>query len=252
MIGAMTNADAATGQQEATETDSLGRPITRGNHAAKLQKEVDEELGLEKENIKRTYHQRQERARLLALHRRLVPEFRPAGGPTPKYDASWMPKRVYDLLSDPELLYTKKIVANHLGVAESTFREWRNIYPELSAAVAQGLANQEAWLGTRMAQGEKYSASIYAVLKNLHDWKEKTEDTFKLDIADALAAQEKGAKRVDWDRTRPDPLAARRSLPVIDAVPTDPAPPTHTPTPPPQPTGEGTHAGGDASAPVAA
>lgn len=235
----MDDTKTATDEQEGQETDRLGRAVTRGSHAAKLQKEVDEALGLEKEQLRRTYAQRVERARLLALHKQLVPEYRPPNKAESGYDASWMPKKVYDLLSDPELLYTKKVVAGHLGVSESTFREWRAIHPELSAAVAQGLANQEAWLGTRMAQGEKYAASIYAVLKNLHDWKEKTEETHKLSIGEALEAQSTGAKRVDWDRVRPDPLAAAKPpLPVIDVAPT---PPTPHATPPP-------HAAGDSGA----
>lgn len=66
---------------------------------------------------------------------------------------------------------------------------------------------QEAWLATQMAGGMKYSASMYAVLKNLHEWKETQETTHKLGIGEALEQQRTGARRVDWDRSRPDPLA---------------------------------------------
>ncbi len=204
-----------------TDTTTVSPP--RGAHVQKAQAERDEY---------RSNQSRIERQRDIELHRRLVPAFRPAGGTESKYDASWMPEKVYTLLCDLDLIFTKKLIAGHLGVAESTFRSWQSIYPELSASVAQGLAVQEAWLASQMARGMKYSASMYAVLKNLHEWKETVENTHKLGIGEALEAQKTGARRVDWDRSRPDPLAP----PVIDAQLVPPASPAPTHTPPPAPT----------------
>lgn len=223
----MTNADAATGQQDATRPGGTGGQIHDANKA------------LASDEAKSLY-QRQKEA--------LAVTFRPPskmGAPT-KYE-DWMPAKVFDLLTNRDVIFTKKMIATRLGITTETLRQWVNIHEDLSAAIAQGLAEQEGWLASIMATGMKYSASTYAVLKNLHDWKEKTEDTHKLSIGEALEQQQQGAKRVDWDRTRPDPLAAaKRALPVVDVVHT-PTPPTHTPTPPPH-EGEGTH--GDASAPA--
>lgn len=179
----------------------------RGAHVQKTQQIMDAETGRNLPEDTRTHAQRMERARLLALHKRLVPEYKAEGAET-KYQVEWMPKAVYDMLCDSELINTKKTISAHLGVHESTLRRWQNIYPELGAAVARGLAMQEAWLATQMAGGMKYSASMYAVLKNLHDWKETTENVHKLSIGDAMDQQRDGAKRVDWDRVRPRVIEA--------------------------------------------
>lgn len=197
--------------------DAIAPP--RGAHVQKTQQIIDEGTGRGLPEDRQTHAQRMERARLLALHKRLVPEYK-AEGAESKYQAEWMPKMVYDMLCDAELINTKKTIAAHLNVHESTFRRWQSIYPELGAAVARGIAMQEAWLATQMAGGMKYSASMYAVLKNLHEWKETVENTHKLSPAEALQLQASGAKRVDWDRTRPDPLASKRTQ-VIDAQTVD-------------------------------
>lgn len=136
-----------------------------------------------------------------------------------KYDNDTMPQRVFDWLTNREVIFTKKMIAGRLGVDVSTLRVWQSKYNDLSASIAQGLAEQEGWLASQMAGGMKYSASMYAVLKNLHDWKETVENTHKLGIGEALEQQRTGAKRVDWDRSRPDPLAPRGDVIDVDAQP---------------------------------
>lgn len=143
-----------------------------------------------------------------------------------EYDNETMPLRVFNWLTNRDVIFTKKMIAGRLGVSESTFRLWCSKHDDLSAAIAQGLAEQEGWLATQMASGMKYSASMYAVLKNLHEWKETQETTHKLSIGEALEQQRTGARRVDWDRSRPDPL---RPAPVIDAqLVTPPSPSTQS------------------------
>lgn len=193
-------------------TDSQGRRISRGAHPAKAQAELDGMHWTERDRIER------ERKHALLVTNFKRPSHRPS-----VYEPDTMPERVYAMLTSMEVIFTKKLVAAHLGVDESTFRRWQTIHPDLQAAVAQGLAVQEAWLASQMADGMKYSASMYAVLKNLHEWKETQETTHKLGIGEALEQQAAGAKRVDWDRTRPDPLAATRQR-VIDASVVEHAP----------------------------
>lgn len=168
--------------------------------------------------------QEKEKAERIRKHAKLTPTFKQPSkmGAPSKYDNETMPQQVFNMLTEREVIFTKKLVAAHLGVAESTFRLWQSQYQDLSAAVAQGLAVQEAWLASQMADGMKYSTSMYAVLKNLHEWKETQETTHKLGIGEALEQQRNGARRVDWDRSRPDPLAQR----VIDAQVVEQAPPT--------------------------
>lgn len=132
------------------------------------------------------------------------------GAPT-KYTED-MPDRVYHLLARTDIIFTKKLVAGHLGISRETFNQWQHTYSSLSDAVAQGLAVQEAYLANLMARGMKYSQSLYAVLKNLHDWKDKTEETHLVDFKEAMKRQAESAKRVVWDKD----VGAK--TPVIDAV----------------------------------
>lgn len=180
------------------EYDSKGRPATKGAHPAKAQQDLDK--------MEWTKRQEKERAR---KHAKLLPKFKKPGTPVTKYHEG-IPEMVYNWLTDREVIFTKRLVSAHIGVDESNFRRWLHIYPDLRAAVAQGLAVQEAWLASQMADGMKYSQSMYAVLKNLHGWRETQETTHKLGIGEALALQRDGAKRVNWDRTRPDPLAEQK------------------------------------------
>lgn len=189
--------------------DSQGRRITRGAHAAKAQHELD------------TYNWKaEELARRNRQHAYLKHEFKPPSkmGRPSKYD-DWMPQQVFDWLTSKDVIFTKKLVAAHLSVDVDTLNKWLAIHEDLRGAVAQGLAVQEAWLASQMADGMKYSASMYAVLKNLHQWKEHVEVDNKLSIGEAMQQQATGAKRIQWDRTMPDPLASR-ALPVVDVIPT--------------------------------
>lgn len=217
-------AEETAAATEERETDSQGRVITRGAHAAKAQRELDQ--------MHWTQREQAERAR---KHAKLVPVFRKPSkmGAPSKYE-DWMADKVFEWLTDREVIFTKKLVAAHLGIGESTLRLWQSQHADLLAAVAQGCAVQEAWLASQMADGMKYSASMYAVLKNLHEWKETVENTHKLGVDEALRLQAQGAKRVDWDRVRPDPLAAKRQQ-IIDAQTVEPRSPS-APTAPIAPT----------------
>lgn len=166
-----------------------------------------------------------ERMRLDVARSIIVPEFIPPskmGAPT-KYTED-MPQRVYDMLSNTTVMFTQKLVAAHLHINVSTLKEWKSVNPDLSSAIAQGLAVQEAWLATLMAGGMKYSASIYAVLKNLHDWSDKIESRTTLDLTEAIRKQASGAKRVQWDKAQPDTLRIAAPQPTPHAQPRDHAP----------------------------
>lgn len=156
------------------------------------------------------------RATNLAMMRILKHEFRAPskmGAPT-KYE-NWMPQAVFEMLSNPHVIFTKKLVCGHLGTNTTTFAVWREKYSDLAEAVAQGIALQESYLASKMADGLKYSQSLYAVLKNLHDWRDKVDETHRFDFRDAMKRAASSAKRVDWDRDSAD----ARTLPVIDAEP---------------------------------
>jgi hypothetical protein len=139
-------------------------------------------------------------------------------GPPVKYDNETMPQKVYLLLSNRDVIFTQKMIANRLHCGVSTLKEWKAVYPDLSAAIAQGLAEQEGWLATQMATGMKYSASMYAVLKNLHDWSDKIESRTTLDLTEAIRKQATGAKRVQWDRALPDPTQ-KDAAPIFASPP---------------------------------
>lgn len=179
-----------------------------------------------------------EKARQAALRAVLAPKFTAPskmGRPT-VYDNETMPNRVYDMLSRTDVIFTQKLVAAHLSVNVSTLKDWKGIYPDLAAAIAQGLAVQEAYLGTLMAGGMKYSASVYAVLKNLHDWSDKIDQRTTVDLTEAIRKQAMGAKRVAWDKALPDPIGeAKRAQPTHvlggGAGHADPAPQSGAPAP---------------------
>jgi len=161
-----------------------------------------------------------EKARQAAMRAALAPVFVPPsklGRPT-EYDNELMPTKVYAFLSRTDVIFTQKLVAAHLNVDVSTLKRWKEQHPDLRAAIAQGLAVQEAYLGTLMAGGMKYSASVYAVLKNLHDWSDKIDQRTTLDLTEAIRKQAQGAKRVQWDKALPDPVAsAKAALPTRTA-----------------------------------
>lgn len=113
-----------------------------------------------------------------------------------------MPRIVYELFTRFDAVLTKKAIAAHLGVDESTLRRWREEHPELKAAITQGMAVQETYLASKMADGLKYSQSLYAVLKNLHMWSDRTEETDVVDLREAMLRQSQSAKRVIWDKPK--------------------------------------------------
>ena len=131
----------------------------------------------------------------------LTPRFHSHGSPEIKYTDD-VPERIFQMLARQDgILFTKKLVAAHLGIHRDTLHQWEKTYPRVSDAIAQGLAVQEAYLANLMSGGMKYSASVYAVLKNLHDWRDKTDETHRVvDFREAMKRASQGAKRVDWDK----------------------------------------------------
>jgi hypothetical protein len=130
-------------------------------------------------------------------------EVRHAGGRPQTYDSSWMPQKAFEILSDASIVAPKAYVAACLGVDVKTLYRWADdtTKPEFCQAIAWGVAVQEAQLATMMRGGFKYSNNLFAILKNLHDWKDRTEETqVKIDVAGIVRAVESGAPRVDWDR----------------------------------------------------
>lgn len=131
-------------------------------------------------------------------------------GRPPKYDGSWMPAQAYAWLCNRDVIFTQKMIATRFRVSVTTLIEWRNVYPDLAEAIAQGLAEQEGWLAAMMAGGIKYSQSVYAVLKNLHDWSDKIDQRTTVDLTEAIRRQSQAAERVQWDRALPSPLPQRK------------------------------------------
>jgi|GEM_PF-7047808 len=173
-----------------------------------------------------------ERERSRQLMASLKPSYEQAVRPVgrPALYTEDMPRIVYDLFTRFDAVLTKKAIAAHLGVDESTMRRWKEEYPELKAAITQGMAIQETFLTSKMADGIKYSQSLFAVLGNLHGWSSKVENSHKLGIDEALRLQAAGAKRVDWDRSRPDPLAQQKAaLNTREAITVLPPPSTAIP-----------------------
>jgi hypothetical protein len=104
------------------------------------------------------------------------------------------------------------MIATRLRIDVNTLKTWRDIHLDLNRAIAQGLSEQEGWLASQMAGGMKYSASMYAVLKNLHDWSDKIESRTTIDLTEAIRKQASGATRVQWDKALPDPLAKKQTI----------------------------------------
>jgi hypothetical protein len=162
--------------------------------------EINEELREKRAEAK-------EKRRQQELRTILAPVFIPPSkraSPT-FYDNETMPALVYGYLSRTDVIFTQKLAAAHLGVDVSTLKRWKGEHQDMKAAIAQGLAVQEAYLATLMAGGMKYSASIYAVLKNIHDWSDKVDQRVTLDLTEAIRKQATGAKRVQWDKALPAP-----------------------------------------------
>lgn len=119
-----------------------------------------------------------------------------------KYE-DWMPERAFAILTDPTIVAPKSFTAVCLGVSRSCLDRWYkdDTKPAFRDAIAAGVAVQEAQLATMMRGGFKYSNNLFAILKNLHDWRERTEETqVKIDVAGIIKAIEGGAPSVDWDR----------------------------------------------------
>ena len=120
-----------------------------------------------------------------------------------KYEDDWMPDKAYEILTDPTIVAPKAYVSACLGVSRNTLDVWikDDTKPAFQDAVAWGIAVQEAQLATMMRGGFKYSNNLFAILKNLHDWKDRTEETHvKIDVAGIIREIETGAPSVDWDR----------------------------------------------------
>lgn len=152
------------------------------------------------------------------------------------------------VVSTPEFVYsvyynatnttvTKVGLCRRLGIDETTLYDWIKHKPLLGAAVRAGEALQEERLASRMAEGIKYPQSMFAVLKNLHHWTDRTEEKLTMDISEAMKQQSESARRVQWDRARP---AIGGILPAPAAAPAkasaEPAPePTPQASAPPPP-----------------
>lgn len=148
------------------------------------------------------------------------------------------------IVSTPELCYTfyaqarhvvitKKGVARRLGITEQTLHGWIKDKKLLELAIRAGESVQEERLASRMASGIKYPQSIFAVLKNLHHWADKIDETHHLPFLEALQKAQQQAKRVQWDKALPAQLPHGAPIPVqvIDAQPVDASPVTQ-PAPP--------------------
>lgn len=155
------------------------------------------------------------------------------GRPT-EYDNETMPPKVYKLLSNRDVIFTQKMIATRLGVSVTTLKVWKGIHQDLAAAIAQGLSEQEGWLASQMATGMKYSASMYAVLKNLHDWSERVENTHTMDLTEAIRKQAGAGKRVQWDKAQADPLRPATPPPSLTPA-AQTSTPAHTQAPAPTP-----------------
>lgn len=126
------------------------------------------------------------------------------------------PETVYTWYAQAQrVVITKKGIARRLGISENSLHEWIKDKPLLGLAIRAGEAIQEERLASRMASGIKYPQSIFAVLKNLHHWTDKVEETHILDFAEALRRAQQAATRVQWDKAMPPTLAAP---PIIDAA----------------------------------
>lgn len=119
-----------------------------------------------------------------------------------------------------KVIVTKKGIARRLGISEATLYDWIKQQRHVARAVRAGEDLQEERLASRMASGIKYPQSIFAVLKNLHHWTDKVEETHKIDFQDALAQAQQQAKRVQWDRALPSGSAPPSQ--VIDVSPVVP------------------------------
>jgi len=119
-----------------------------------------------------------------------------------KYE-DWMADKAFAILTDPTIVAPKSFTAVCLGVSRATLNRWckDDTKDAFGDAIACGVAVQEAQLATMMRGGFKYSNNLFAILKNLHDWKDRTEETqVKIDVAGIIKEIETGAPHVDWDR----------------------------------------------------
>jgi hypothetical protein len=134
-----------------------------------------------------------------------------------------MPDKAYLVLSDPLIVAPRSFVSAALGVGRSTLDKWLSStddsYYLLKEAVARGVAVQEMQLATMMSGGFKYANNIAFILKNLHDWSDKTEQTVTLDVSKLVRSIESTALRVDWDEAPPAPSKASDDARVIDIEP---------------------------------
>lgn len=158
-----------------------------------------------------------------------VVKFEPRGGRPTDYRED-MPDKVFELLTDRSgAVWTRKAIAAYFDIDESTLYDWIKRHPRFAKAFARGLALQEAFFASRLADGMRFGNSLIFALKNLHKWTDRHEETLKVDIRDALKKAATSAKRVQWDKTKP---------PVIEATIVEPpalTPPVDTPAAPTAP-----------------
>jgi hypothetical protein len=114
----------------------------------------------------------------------------------------WMAEKAFSILADPTIVAPMAFVAASLGVSRGSVLKWKNddTKPAFVSAIAYGCALQEMQLATMLRGGFKYSNNIAFILKNLHDWKDRTEDVITLDVSKLIKEIEHGAPRVDWDK----------------------------------------------------
>jgi hypothetical protein len=69
--------------------------------------------------------------------------------------------------------------ASKIGVCKDTLIEWKDVHAEFSAAYKKAKALQEKWLIVNGLQGAINTPFGIFVLKNLQDYKDKTESEVK-------------------------------------------------------------------------
>lgn len=135
---------------------------------------------------------------------------------------------IYNLLTFPNSTHSPSSAAVLMGVDPTAITRWRREEPEFALAVLCGLKVQEEMLANRIAQGMPYNQGVVWVLKNLHGWKDRVENSTILSLAELVARREQTAKHVDWENPNLDAIDA----PLTGApqgeqpsAPTDPIPP---------------------------
>jgi len=128
-------------------------------------------------------------------------------------------EEVYNILTHPAGAHTLESAVGIMGISIRTAHDWKKSHPDFALAVETGRKAQEEMFAGRLARGMPYSQGLVWVLKNVHGWRDKTETTLSLTVAEVIAKREENAEQrfVDWEHPN---LNAIDAAPVIDVDPT--------------------------------